>query len=70
MEGNNLLARAQHGFWKGLSCLTNLPIPRENWAAVKGRNIHVDVVFTNISKALDSIPHSGFKLKLQSFEIH
>ncbi|CAH8669480.1 unnamed protein product [Schistosoma bovis] len=70
VEGQNLFSRAQHGFRKGLSCLTNLLIAREEWAAVKDRNACVDVIFIDLSKAFDKVSHSGLKFKLKRFGIH
>ncbi|KAH9591082.1 hypothetical protein MS3_00001154 [Schistosoma haematobium] len=70
VEGHNLLPREQYGFRRGLSSLTNLLIAREVWAAAKDRNIHVDVIFIDQSKAFDKVSHSGLKFKLERFGIH
>ncbi|CAH8681191.1 unnamed protein product, partial [Schistosoma rodhaini] len=70
VERHDLLSKEQHGFRKGLSCLTNLLIAKEDWAEAKDRNIPVDVIFIDLSKAFDKVSHCGLKLKLESFRIH
>ncbi|KAH9584848.1 hypothetical protein MS3_00006304 [Schistosoma haematobium] len=69
VEGHNLFSREQHGFRRGLSCLTNL-ITREDRAAEKDKNIPVDVMFIDLSNAFDKVSHSGLKSKLERFGIH
>ncbi|CAH8528433.1 unnamed protein product [Schistosoma haematobium] len=69
VEGQNLFSREQHGFQKGLSCLTNLLVAREEWVAAKDRNAPVDVIFIDLSKAFDKVSHSGLKFKLKRFGI-
>ncbi|CAH8497334.1 unnamed protein product [Schistosoma mattheei] len=61
VEGKNLLSSKQHGFRKGPSRLTNLLIAKIDWAGAKDRNIPVDVIFINLSKAFDRITHLVFK---------
>ncbi|CAI2726681.1 unnamed protein product [Schistosoma spindalis] len=70
VERHNLFSREQHGFRRGLSCLTNLLIAREDWAAAKDQNIPVDVIFIDLSKAFDKVSHCGLKFKLERFGIH
>jgi transcription termination factor NusB len=47
----------QHGFVERRSCLTNLLISLEEWTKAVDEGSAVDIVYLDISKAFDSVPH-------------
>ncbi|CAH8449938.1 unnamed protein product [Schistosoma bovis] len=59
VKGYTLLFRQQHRFEKGLSCLAVPLIATEDWAAAKDRNIPVDVISIDPSRAFDKVSRLG-----------
>ena len=70
LESENLLSLCQSGFKSGLSTLTQLI----NAQALIVDNINqlkcVNGVYTDLSKAFDTITHSKLLLKLRAYGIH
>ena len=65
----NKLSQFQHGFCKGHSCQTQLLETVHEWAlGLDGVN-STHVIFTDFSKAFDSVPHGHVLLKLEQIGI-
>ena len=63
---HNLKKTSQHGFLKARSCLTNLLCFLEE--RVDGVS-PVDVVYLDVQKAFDKVPHQRLLLKLKAHGI-
>ena len=66
MERNGLFSAFQHGFVPLGDCLTNLLVCIEKWVEILEANDCVDVVYTDFSKAFDSVPHQRLLRKLKN----
>ena len=66
MERNNKFSAFQHGFVPLGDCSTNLLICVEKWVEILESNDCVDVVYTDFSKAFDSVPHQRLLRKLKN----
>ena len=65
LESNNKLSPLQHGFRTGHSCQTQLLETVHKWACCLDRASSSHVVFTDFSKAFDTVPHERLLLKLE-----
>ena len=63
---NDFLAKEQHGFMPGRSCVTQLLTALEGWTTSLQNGIPIDVVYVDFSKAFDSVPHRRLLVKLQA----
>ena len=61
----NKLTPFQHGFRKGHSCQTQLLETVHHWARCLDRTSSSHVIFTDFSKAFDTVPHEHLLLKLE-----
>ena len=66
---NNLITDAQHGFVPGRDCMTQLLECIEDWTRRLECGNAFDVIYTDFSKAFDSVPHERLFLKLESIGI-
>ena len=57
----------QHGFVTGRSCLTNLLVSLEEWSKALDEGGNVDVVYLDISKAFDTVPHKRLTAKMKRY---
>ena len=57
----------QHGFVSGRSCLTNLLTSLEDWTKEIDDGYPVDVIYLDIAKAFDSVPHQRLKMKMKRY---
>ena len=64
-----MLAKEQHGFMPGRSCVTQLLTALEGWTTSLQNGIPIDVVYLDFSKAFDSVPHRHLLVKLQAHGI-
>ena len=66
---NNLLTDDQHGFVPDRDCITQLLICMEEWTKMMEDGDCFDVIYTDFSKAFDSVPHERLFLKLESLGV-
>jgi hypothetical protein len=69
MTKNNLLANAQHGFVPGRNCITQLLLCLEEWTNMLENGDTFDVIYTDFSKAFDSVAHERLLVKLENMGI-
>ena len=69
MMNNDLFADKQHGFVPGRDCMTQLLLCMEEWTSIIDRGVCFDVIYTDFSKAFDSVPHERLIVKLESLGI-
>ena len=65
MMANNLFSDDQHGFVPGRSCMTQLLIVLRDWTNGLTLGEIIDMIYTDFSKAFDSVPHVRFISKLE-----
>ena len=65
----NILAKEQHRFLKGKSCLTNLLECLDDWSNVMDVGNLVYVVYIELQKAFDTILFERFLFKLKQVSI-
>jgi len=66
---NGFVPDHQHGFVPGRSCSTQLLKVLDKWTGILDRGGDVDVVYLELAKALDSVPHNRLLLKLESYDV-
>ena len=66
---NKLLADEQHGFVPYRNCMTNLLMAIEDWSAMIEEGRVFDLIYTDFSKAFDSVPHARLIKKLKALGI-
>ena len=66
---NKLLADEQHGFVPNRNCITNLLTALEDWSALLEEGKAFDLIYTDFSKAFDSVPHAQLINKLKAMGI-
>ena len=66
---NNLLADEQHGFVPERNCITQLLECMEEWTEMVEKGNAFDVIYTDFSKAFDSVPHERLLAKLRNIGI-
>ena len=66
---NKLLADEQHGFVPNRNCITNLLTALEDWSALLEKGKAFDLIYTDFSKAFDSVPHARLINKLKAMGI-
>ena len=69
MVSNNYIADEQHGFVPGRECMTNLLQAMDDWTKARELGHNIDVIYTDLSKAFDSVPHKRLQVKLESIGI-
>ena len=69
MTKNDLFSKAQHGFIKGKSCVTQLLEFLEDITQAIDNGEDVDVVYLDFCKAFDKVPHKRLLKKLHGYGI-
>ena len=69
LEGLDLIPNSQHGFRAQRSTLTQLLAYWDNVLECLEKGETVDVIYTDFSKAFDSVPHERLFLKLEAMGI-
>ena len=69
MEEQGFLRSDQHGFRGGCSCASQLLEVMELWTKWLDMGLPWDTIYTDFSKAFDSVPHQRLLTKIQSYGI-
>ena len=69
MNNNSLFADEQHGFVPKRNCATQLLVSLEAWNDIMEESGCVDIIYTDFSKAFDSVPHERLLRKVESYGI-
>ena len=65
LQSNDLLSVHQHGFISGRSCTTNLLEVLDEWTQVLEEGGSIDVVYMDLMKAFDTVPHHRLLLQIR-----
>ena len=66
---NGLIAVEQHGFVPNRNCMANLLTAIEGWSSMIDEGQSFDLIYTDFSKAFDSVQHSRLFTKLKAIGI-
>ncbi|CAB3998937.1 Hypothetical predicted protein, partial [Paramuricea clavata] len=65
----NILSENQFAYLKGKSTVTQLLSTVDDWVRSRNSGVPTDVIFLDLAKAFDSVPHERLILKLRSYGI-
>ena len=69
LTDNNIYDKRQHGFTKKRSTVTNLLEALNVWSEALSHHLPVDVIYLDLEKAFDKVPHRRLILQLQRYGI-
>ena len=69
LEGEGLIDKDQHRFRGGRSCCTQLLEVMETWTRRFDLGLSWDAIYTDLSKAFDSVPHERLLKKIEAHGI-
>src|SRR2546425_1757221 len=69
LESNDKLSDSQHGFRNKRSCLTNLLDFTENLLNLNDKNEPIDILFFDLQKAFDKVPHKRLLYQIKKIGI-
>lgn len=61
---NNLFSKKQFGFLKGRSTVLQLLTVLDDWTKILEEGGQIDVIYTDLEKAFDKVPHHRLLMKL------
>ena len=64
LKSNNIIAKTQHGFTKGRSCLSKLLICQDSIMTMIDEGSAVDIIYLDLQKAFDKVPHDRLMQRL------
>ena len=67
---NNLFSNKQYGFIKGRSTVSQLLTLMDKWTEASEQGGQIDVIYTDLEKAFDKVPHNQLVRKLRSYKIN
>ena len=67
---NHLFSTQQYGFLKGRNTVLQLIKIFDMWTDMLEEGGQIDVIYTDLEKAFDKVPHNRLLLKLQSYKIN
>ena len=65
LEANSFINKTQHGFMKGMSCMTNLLICQNSVMSMLDEGAAVDIIYLDFQKAFDKVPHRRLMCKIR-----
>ena len=69
LTDNNIYDKRQHGFTKKRSTVTNLLEALNVWSEALSHHLPVDVIYLDLEKAFDKVPHHRLTLQLKRYGI-
>ena len=69
LDENNLIKESQHGFQHGKSCTSNMLMYWDKITQYVDKGTPVDVVYLDLSKAFDTVPHKRLIAKIRAHGI-
>ena len=69
LDQHSILSTLQHSFRKSYSCETQLLVTLQDLFSYRDKNIQIDLVVLDFSKAFDTVPHKRMLGKLSHYGI-